>query len=100
MGRRDSDLCMNDKNCLARDRMEGGPSGGLDFEDFTGFLAVVVEGFRKGVKGWRWAVKRWWMPVRSTEDSSLERREASAVELHSIAAPAAVVVVGGRRCWG
>lgn len=78
---------MKDKNCLARDRTEGRSSGGLHFEDFAGLLVVVVvvEGAKKGVKGWRWAVKRRWMPVASVDGWSLERINAAFVESESIA---------------
>lgn len=87
---------MKDKNCLARGRTGGRSIGGLDFEDLGGFI-VVAAGKKKGVKGWRWAVKRRWMPVKSVEDGdwSLQKMEAS----DSIAVAAAVPVVfgGGRR---
>lgn len=61
---------MKDKNCLARGRIGGRSSGGLHFEDFAGLLVVVVvevEGAKKGVKGWRLAAMRRWMPVASVD---------------------------------
>lgn len=90
---------MNDKNCLARGRIGGRSFGGLHFEDLAGFFTVAA-GAKKGVKGWRWAVKRRWMPVKSVGDGDwrLERIEDSSLESDPIVVAEAVpAVFGGRR---